>query len=138
MTDNMMIDLNHFAEGALAARFNEELLKVLENIADPNTEPNKNRSITVTVNIHGDENRDVVNASVVAKSKLLPSKEVNTKILMGATDEGIVIGKELRSGVKGQMFFDGDGDVAKDTGEKVEEDDSNRVISFRDQSSAGR
>lgn len=129
------IDLNKFADGALAERFNEELLKVLDNIADPNTEPHKNRSITVTVNIHGDENRDVVNASVVAKSKLLPAKEVQTKILMGSTDEGIVVGKELRSGVKGQMFFDGDGDVARDTGEKVEED-SNRVISFREQVNA--
>lgn len=128
-----MVDLNEFADGALAARFNEELQKVLDNIADPNTLPHKNRTITVQVHIYGDESRDVVNASVVAKSKLLPAKEVQTKLLMGADNNGNIIGKELRSGVKGQMFVDDDGDVAIDTGEKIKEEDSNRVISFREQ-----
>lgn len=129
-----MVDLNKFADGALAARFNEELQKVLANIADPNTEPHKNRTITVTVQVHGDENRDVLNASVVAKSKLLPAKEVTTKIMMGADDYGNIVGKELRSGIKGQMFLDSDGDLAQDDGQKVEnEDDPDKVISFREQ-----
>jgi hypothetical protein len=126
-----MVNLNEFADKALAVRFNEELQKVLDNIADPNTEPHKNSTITVTVNIYGDDNRDVVNASVVAKSKLQPAKEVQTKLLMGADDKGNVIGKELKSGAKGQMFVDNDGDVAQDDGEKVE--DPNRVINFREQ-----
>jgi len=128
-----MVNLNEFAEGALAVRFNEELQKVLDNIADPNTEPHKNRTITVQVNIHGDDSRDVVNASVVAKSKLLPAKEVQTKLLMGADDNGNIVGKELHSGAKGQMFLDNDGDVAQDTGEKVEKEDPSRVINFREQ-----
>ncbi|WP_246202673.1 replication terminator protein [Virgibacillus doumboii] len=128
-----MVDLNEFADGALAARFNEELQKVLDNIADPNTIPEKARKVTVEVSIYGDERRDVVNASVVAKSKLLPAKQADTKMLMGADDNGNVVGKELRSGVKGQMFFDNDGDVAQDTGEKAEAEDDNRVISFREQ-----
>lgn len=130
-----MVNLNDFADGALAARFNDELQKVLDNIADPNTESHKNRTITVQVNIHGDDNRDVVNASVVAKSKLMPAKEVQTKLMMGADDNGNIIGKELRSGVKGQMFIDQDNDVATDTGEKVKEEDPSRVINFREQRS---
>lgn len=127
-----MVNLNEFAEGALAARFNEELQKVLDNIADPNTEPHKVRTITVQVKIHGDDSRDIVNASVLAKSKLLHAKEVETKIMMDADRMGNVVGKELRSGIKNQMFIDPDGDVAQDDGEKVEED-QNRVISFREQ-----
>lgn len=130
-----MVDLNEFAEGALAARFNEELQKVLENIADPNTEPHKNRTVTITVQIHGDESRDVVNARVIAKSKLLHAKEAETKILMGVDNDHNIIGKELRSGIKGQMFIDNDNDVATDTGEKMKEADPNRVISFREQGS---
>lgn len=130
-----MVNLNEFAEGALAARFNEELGKVLDNIADPNTEPHKARTITVQVKIYGDERRDVVNASVVAKSKLLPAKEADTKLMLGADDMGNIIGKELKSGVRNQMFIDSDGDVAQDDGEKIDktEDDPNRVISFRNQ-----
>ncbi|MUK89132.1 replication terminator protein [Ornithinibacillus sp. L9] len=129
-----MIDLNEFAEGALAARFNEEIQKILDNIADPNTDPKKARTLTVQVKVYGDERRDVVNAAVVAKSKLLPAKEVDTKILMGADTNGNIIGKELKSGVKGQMFVDDDGDVAEDTGEKVVEQPAEKVISFRNQS----
>ncbi|GGB41557.1 replication terminator protein [Lentibacillus populi] len=128
-----MVDLNEFADGAFAARFNEELQKALDNIADPNTDPKKARTVTVQVKLYGDERRDVVSASVVAKSKLLPAKEADTKLLMGADDNGNVIGKELRSGVKGQMFFDNDGDIALDTGEKVNDEDPNRVINFREQ-----
>ncbi|SHH74981.1 replication terminator protein [Virgibacillus chiguensis] len=120
-----MIDLNEFAEGALAAKVNAELEKVLENIADPNTDPKKNRTITVSIKIHGDEKRDVLNTTVSTKVRLQPMKEVETKLMMGADDNGNIIGKELRSGAKGQMFFDADGDVAQDTGEKV--------VSFRDQ-----
>jgi hypothetical protein len=120
-----MIDLNEFAEGALAAKVNAELEKVLENIADPNTDPKKNRTITVSIKIHGDEKRDVLNTTVSTKVSLQPMKEVETKMMMGTDDNGNIIGKELRSGVKGQMFFDNDGDIAQDTGEKV--------VSFRDQ-----
>ena len=131
-----MVDLNEFADGALAARFNEELQKVLDNIADPNTDPKKARTVTIQVKFYGDERRDVINASVVAKSKLLPAKEADTKLLMGADNNGNIIGKELRSGVKGQMFVDGDGDVATDTGEKVnevvKEEGPDKVISFSD------
>jgi hypothetical protein len=133
-----MVNLNDFSDGALAARFNEELQKVLDNIADPNTDPKKARTVTLQVKLYGDERRDVVNASVVAKSKLLPAKEVDTKLIMGDDDNGNVIGKELHSGVKGQMFIDKDSDVATDTGEKVEKEDPNRVINFREQSNAGR
>ncbi|GGJ61785.1 replication terminator protein [Virgibacillus salexigens] len=117
--EEYMIDLNEFAEGALAAKVNAELEKVLENIADPNTDPKKNRTITVSIKIHGDEKRDVLNTTVSTKVKLEPMKEVETKLMMGADNEGNIIGKELRSGVKGQMFLDNEGDVAQDDGEKV-------------------
>lgn len=114
-----MVDLNEFADGALAARFNEELQKVLENISDPNTDPKKARTLTVQVKIYGDDKRDVVNASVIAKSKLLHAKEADTKLLMGMDERGNIIGQELKSGIKDQFFIDQDGDVASDIGEKV-------------------
>ena len=129
------IDLNTFADGGLAARFNEEMHKVLDNIADPNTDPKKARTVTLQIKVYGDDRRDVVNASVIAKSKLLPAKELDTKILMGVDEHGNVVGKELKSGVKGQMFLDRDGDVAQDDGQKLQEDDPNRVINLREKRS---
>ena len=95
-----MVDLNEFADGALAARFNEELQKVLDNIADPNTDPKKARTVTVQVKFYGDDRRDVINASVVAKSKLLPAKEADTKLLMGADNNGNIIGKYVNGKVQ--------------------------------------
>ncbi|MGG4180540.1 MULTISPECIES: hypothetical protein [Virgibacillus] len=34
-----------------------------------------------------------------------PMKEVETKLMMGADDKGNIIGKELRSGAKGQLLI---------------------------------
>lgn len=36
-----IINLNEFADGAALERFNREMKRVLENIADPNTDPTK-------------------------------------------------------------------------------------------------
>ncbi|MCT4573522.1 replication terminator protein, partial [Bacillus thuringiensis] len=52
-----MIDLNSFADGALFERVNIELKKVLENIADPNTDPKKVRKINITIAVAGDQQR---------------------------------------------------------------------------------
>ncbi|MRB19240.1 replication terminator protein, partial [Bacillus thuringiensis] len=59
-----MIDLNSFADGALFERVNIELKKVLENIADPNTDPKKVRKINITIAVAGDQQRDVLNCEV--------------------------------------------------------------------------
>ena len=37
----VMIDLNTFADGALAERFHQEFERVMENMADLNTNPKK-------------------------------------------------------------------------------------------------
>ncbi|MBB6452002.1 hypothetical protein HNQ94_000423 [Salirhabdus euzebyi] len=124
-----MIDLNEFADGALAWRVNEELQRIFENIADPNTDPKKNRTLTITIKIHGDEKRDVLQSNIQAKSKLVPAKDVETKLIMGADKQGNIFGQELRSGAKGQLFMDHDGDVSNDVGEKV--------LSFRNQKAGG-
>lgn len=129
MEDTNMVSLNEFANGALAARFNEELQKVLENIADPNTEPHKNRKITVEVTLAGDENREIIDVLVVAKSKLLHAKHASTKLIMGVDENLNIVGQELKSGLKGQMFIDSENEVVTDTGEKLDETD--KVIDFR-------
>ena len=37
----VMIDLNTFVDGALAERFHQEFERVMENMADLNTDPKK-------------------------------------------------------------------------------------------------
>jgi hypothetical protein len=114
-----MIDLSNFADGAVAERVNIEIQKVLENLADPNTDAKKARTITVKITMKGDEKRDLANVSVQASSKLAPAKEIETKIVLDRDGRGKIVGQELKSGVKGQVFMDSDGDVAEDTGKKI-------------------
>lgn len=113
-----MVDLNNFASGGLAEKFNDELKKVLENIADPNTDATKVRSVTVTVSLKGDKNREIAATSIRATSKVAPYEDIETQIVMDRDDKGKVVGKELKSGTKGQTYFDDEG-VYEDTGEKI-------------------
>lgn len=114
-----IVDLNSLANGAVAERFNQELQKVLDNIVDPNTDPKKARSVTLTVSIASNENRELANVSVKAVSKLAPAKNIETQIIMDYDNTGKVTGAELKSGIKGQTFLDQDGDVSDDKGNKI-------------------
>jgi hypothetical protein len=114
------IDLNKFANGALAERANEELQKILENIADPNTDAKKKRKLTLTITLAADNERDVIMTNVLAKSTLAPSEPIEAKILMDLDNEGKVTGAELKSGIKGQTFIDVEtGEIQEDTGTKI-------------------
>ncbi|WP_231868403.1 replication terminator protein [Fictibacillus phosphorivorans] len=121
-----IINLSSFAEGAVAERFNAELQKILENIADPNTDAAKVRKLTLTLSFKADEKRDIVVTSIQAKSALSPAKHIETKIVMDLDNRGNVTGAELKSGIKGQSYITEDGEVETDVGEKV--------ISFKQQS----
>ncbi|MCM2675598.1 replication terminator protein [Alkalicoccobacillus plakortidis] len=122
------IDLNNFADGGLAEKFNDELQKVLENMADPNTDPTKVRSITLSVSLKGDKKREVADVSVRATSKLQPYEDLETKLIMDRDSKGKMVGKELLSGTPGQTYFDDEG-LYEDTGEKI--------VDFRKQKANG-
>jgi uncharacterized protein YuzE len=114
-----IVDLNSFANGAMAERFNQELQKVLDNIVDPNTDPKKSRRVTLTVTITSNENRELANVSVKADSKLSPARNIETQLLMDYDSNGKVTGAELKSGAKGQTYIDPEGDVSDDKGNKI-------------------
>lgn len=114
-----IVDLNSFANGAMAERFNRELQKVLDNIIDPNTDPKKARKVTLTVTIRSNENRELANVSVKADSKLSPARDIETQLLMDYDSNGKVTGAELKSGAKGQTYIDPEGDVSDDKGNKI-------------------
>jgi hypothetical protein len=124
MEMSKIIDLNTFADGALLERFNQELQRILENIADPNTDAKKVRKLTVTLSLKADDKRDVVLSSVVAKSTLAPAKDIEAKLLMDLDSNGIITGAELKSGIKGQTFID------VETGE-IQDDRGSKVVSFK-------
>ncbi|BAR85833.1 phage protein [Bacillus thuringiensis serovar tolworthi] len=117
----VMIDLNTFADGALAERFHQEFGRVMENMADLNTDPKKARKIVLTLSFAGDKKRDVWNCQVQATSKLAPTEAVESKILLDMDQNGNLVGQELASGIQGQFYMDLQGDVKTDVGQPVEE-----------------
>jgi hypothetical protein len=116
----MGMDISTFANGAVKERMDQELQKVLENIADPNTDPKKPRKLTLTITLKSNENRDVADVSIVAKSTLVPAKDIETKIVMGFDSKGRIVGEELKSGIKGQMYITDDGELADDRGNIID------------------
>ncbi|PFH81641.1 replication terminator protein [Bacillus cereus] len=114
-----MIDLNSFANGALSEQFNNELQKVIENIADQNTDPTKARKIVITLSVSGDKKRDVLACKVQTKSSLIPANEAESKIVMEHDGKGNMISQEMVSGAKGQTFISSDGEILDDVGKPI-------------------
>lgn len=113
-----ILDLNTLANGSVAERINEELRNVLQNISDPNTDAKKVRKLTLTISLRSDDQRNLAQVNIVAKTSLAPAKDIETKILLDYDNNGQITGAELKSGVKGQTYMEEDG-VYSDTGEKI-------------------
>lgn len=120
-------NLSELAEGSLQERFDHEEAKVTENILDLNTDPEKKRKITITVTLTADDHRDLMFLEAEVKSTLVARKSVGTKVLIDELD-GDVYANELKSGQKGQMFFDPDDSQLKDDkGKPVDEIEKEQV-----------
>lgn len=97
------------ARGAIIEQFDVEVGKVINNILDPNTEPAKKRSITLTVDFIPSADRQNVTVQATAKSKLLPNNAIKTGIYIGAdTSTGEIQAYELMPNIPGQLAFDGE------------------------------
>ncbi len=119
--EEQIINLNDFADGALAQKVNRELQRVIENINDPNTNPTKTRTVTIKLQLTADEEREYIDTAIDVSSSVVGHKPAKAKMMMGKQD-GKVTARELVSGKKGQMFFDSSkGVVRTDVGETVEE-----------------
>lgn len=78
-----LVSLESMARGAPIELFNDELRKVIENILDPNTEAEKNRTITLTVKLAPDASRKFAGVEIQALSKLAPQRAVGTGFYIG-------------------------------------------------------
>lgn len=125
-----IVDLNEFAGGAVSEKFNIELQKVLENISDPNTDFKKARKVTLVVTLKSNENRNLANVSVEAKSSIAPPQPIGTELLIDTDKDGRITGAELKSGIPGQMYVSEDGEVLDDKGLKPKAVDS-KVVGFK-------
>ncbi|EMJ5513358.1 hypothetical protein ABWA25_17940 [Clostridioides difficile] len=126
-----MIALEKFAGGVLKEKFNTELQKVLDNIADPNTDFKKTRKISLEIVFKANEDRDLAEVDIKSKATIVEAKATTTKVLIGKDLEtGRVEASEFKNQVAGQLVMD-----IPDSEETNEKEDSAGVIDFRNASS---
>lgn len=122
-----MINLEKFAEGALAEKFNTGLKEVLENIADPNTEAKKKRKMTVELTFNPDEERELSLVDIVVKTKLMPKKPIATKIMIDRDGNGGIVASEYKNQLKGQQYLK----VDEETGEILTPEEEERSVDIK-------
>lgn len=82
------VSLDKLGNGAALELFDRELRRVIENIADVNTEAEAKRKITITVEIMPHESRDSAAVKIQAKSNIAPYKGHGTVVHIGRETKG--------------------------------------------------
>lgn len=95
------------ARGAFKERADLEMGKIIQNILDPNTDPKKKRTLTITLEFTPDSERRQLNVSVTAKSKLEPTNPVSTALYITGDENGEVTAVEMTPQIPGQQVFGG-------------------------------
>lgn len=120
------ISLQEMVGGALQEQFEKSFLRVVENLADPNTPFKDCRKISIELKFTQNEARDDVSCAIKVSEKLAAQAPMQT---------AFAIGKNLKTGelyaeeygrhaqVKGQLSVDDVEDIPvnPDTGETIEE-----------------
>lgn len=126
-----MINLEQFADGALAEKVNMALREVLANITDPNTDWKVKRKLTLDMTLATGEDRELTEVSIVAKTKLAPSKALAAKIVIGSDGKGGILASEYKKQIPGQSAMRVDqetGEVLTTAEEKEVDLDGIRLI----------
>lgn len=126
-----MINLETFADGALAEKVNMALREVLANITDPNTDWKVKRKLTLDMTLATGEDRELTEVSIVAKTKLAPSKALAAKIVIGSDGKGGILASEYKKQIPGQSAMRVDqetGEVLTTAEEKEVDLDGIRLI----------
>lgn len=110
-----MINLEEFADGALAEKVNIAMKEVFSNIQDPNTEFKTKRKLTVELIFAADEDRGLSEVIINTKTKLASPKGVSTRVIIGTDGKGGIIASEFKKQIPGQSAMR----VDKETGEIV-------------------
>ena len=111
--DKENIDINTLAGGAIQESIKYGLEEIFENILDPNTDAEKVRKLTLTLEFRPDESRQVVKLKQSCKTSLCPTNAVTTQMLLGRNGEKIVA-SELLKHDPNQIAFDETGKLDND------------------------
>lgn len=97
------------AMGAILERVDYEMVKVLQNIMDSNTDPTAKRKMVLTLEFKPDACRENIALSVMVKTALAPTVPVVTSLYVcGADSAGQQTAVEMVPQVPGQQSISGE------------------------------
>ena len=105
MNDVQRIELASFAGGAVEELFKNDLGKIIDNIADPNTSDKAARKLSIEFKFVPMEGRDLVGVEVKTKTTLAPTEGTKTKMVI-STEGDMLVAAEYNNQIKGQMRLD--------------------------------
>jgi hypothetical protein len=101
------INIGNLAGGAIIEQTNLEIEKIVKNIMDINTSPEKKRKLTLEIVFLSDENRDISKITFLTKALLAPQKAISTVIVFDNNNEGELVIEELKTKQQqGQTYYD--------------------------------
>lgn len=127
----MIFDFNGLCGGIAAAKYDEAVTEVLDNMQDPETSAMTKRKVIITLTFSQNEKRNEGDLDIDVITKLAPKGGIRTRIAMEKDLEtGIVLAAEYRAM---QLSFDDLGQI--DEVEEFEEEhrpsEESKVIDFR-------
>ena len=103
MTEVQAITLATLADGAAGEMWGAALDKVLENIDDPNTDPEAKRAIVLTITFEPDAQRRTLQTGIVCVPKLAGVKAATSTVFLGR-DHGVL--KAVEAPAQDELFTD--------------------------------
>lgn len=130
-------NLQDFAGGAVSEQISAAMQRIYENIADPNTLPEKARKLTVELTFKPNKSdRTDVDVFAVVKTSLQPRAAIESRMIVEGDGLGNVRAAEWsKSAMKGQLEFEeAAGDTAGDKYKtEAQRADSGGVIDLQKQ-----
>ena len=94
--------------GAVSERFASATRELWCNVLDPNTDPTKVRTLSLQLKVKPTKDRKFATMSLDVSTKLAPPASVETSIIIGADEQGVITAYESVEGVEpGQIDVDG-------------------------------
>lgn len=100
-----MLDISKLAGGAIQEAIHFALGECFDNIKDPNTDPEKARKVTITLELKPDEHRQVIKTKTSCKTSLVPVNSITTSLFL-EKDGDKVVATELFKNDPNQIDFD--------------------------------
>lgn len=97
-------NINELAGGAIQEAISFALKDVFENIKDPNTDAEKARKLTITMELKPDESRQIIKTKISCKTNLVPVNSIITQLFLDK-DGDKVVAKELLKHDPNQVDF---------------------------------